>query len=59
VARLMINNQAFRELLDLLMVSDPEPVPMEALKKHADEISKAHGFDCWIVAFHEFPQGEE
>jgi len=55
----MINNQAFRELLDLLMVSDPEPVPMEALKKHADEISKAHGFDCWIVAFHEFPQGEE
>ena len=50
-----MNNQAYRELLNLLMVSDPEPVTMEALKTFADEEATKHGFiDGWIEAYHEF-----
>ena len=49
-----MSDQAFRELLNLLMVSDPEPVPMEALKEQADEDARVRGFTCWIDAYHRF-----
>lgn len=49
-----MNDQAFRELLNLLMVSDPEPVPVEALKAQADEYARERGFTDWITAYHQF-----
>ncbi len=55
-----MNDQAFRELLNLLMVSDPEPIPMEALKDQADKFARERGFDDgWIVAYHEFKPNVE
>lgn len=51
-----MGDREFRAFLDLMMCSDPNPAGEEVdaiLKRWADEESQRHGFDNWIVAFHE------
>ncbi len=52
----------FRNLLDLIMCSDPWPVPdtgdgdgQDNLIRLADRESKARGFADWIEAYHRYP----
>ena len=54
-----MNDQAYRQLLNLLMVSDPEPVPMDDLREFADEEAERRGFSGgWVVAYHHVRVGE-
>lgn len=53
-ARARMDGPEFRELMDLLMVSDPDPVPLDRLKDLADKEARARGFDGWFVAYHEY-----
>lgn len=53
-------NVMFRALLDLIMCSDPWPVPdmgegtgEEFVLKLADSEARKRGYDNWVVAFHE------
>lgn len=48
-----MNMHAYRELLNLLMVSDSDPLEVEALKTFADEEAGRRGFEGgWVVAYH-------
>lgn len=50
-----MNEQVFRALLDLVMVSDPAPLTpsqMKIIEEYLNEISVANGFLDWIEAYH-------
>lgn len=49
-----MNETELRAFLDLLMCSDPSPVPEhdETLVGCANRLSREHGFTDWIEAFH-------
>lgn len=49
-----MNDEAFRELLNLLMIADPAPCQVGALKEHADGDARDRGFDDWVDAYHRF-----
>jgi len=46
----------YRAFLDLMMCSDPWPVPdnvgQQLLEAFADDQAKKRGFDNWIEAYH-------
>ncbi len=49
----------YRAILDLLMCSDPYPVPddgvgQEILIALANDEAKKRGYGDWVVAYHEF-----
>lgn len=51
--RCRVDDQAYRELLNLLMVSDPTPCPVAMLKAWADQEAVRRGFDGgWVEAYH-------
>lgn len=56
-----MNDIEFRCFLDLLMCSDPWPVPadnhygvdnQDTMISYADKESQARGYDSWIDAYH-------
>lgn len=49
-----MSDLAFRQLLDLLMCSDPEPCPTESLRNFADDEARDRGFRDWVDAYHRF-----
>ena len=48
----------FRCFLDLMMCSDPWPIPNKKsrmiLEDYADKVSTQFGYNDWIEAYHEF-----
>ena len=52
-----MNDEEFRALLDLLMVSDPWPLTSGrgALEAFADRIAVARGYADWVEAYHKEP----
>lgn len=57
----MMNDTQYRAFLDLMMCSDPWPVPVrngidanKVLEDFAHDEALKRGFDGWIVAYHEF-----
>lgn len=57
---MVMTDTQYRAFLDLLMCSDPWPIEGEGgehmekiLVSFANEEAKRHGFDNWIIAFHE------
>ena len=51
-----MSREELKAFLELLMCSDPNPVGEEndaVLKTMADRLSAEHGFENWIVAYHE------
>lgn len=52
-----MNDQEFRVLLDLCMVSDPWPLgedERETFDRMLKRESERRGFDSWVVAYHEY-----
>lgn len=52
-----MNDEQFRVLLDLFMVSDPWPLEIskhETMKDMLHEESVERGYDDWVHAYHEF-----
>lgn len=57
-----MDDEQFRMLLDLWMVSDPWPLSDDAnvtLTRMLDAESERRGYDNYVVAYHEFRVSEE
>jgi hypothetical protein len=53
-----MNKIELKELLVLIMCSDPWPCDEanhSAIIALADRVSKEHGYENWVVAYHELP----
>ena len=58
----MMTDKEFRRFLDLMMCSDPWPIPKDAdgddgqgtLLDFIERESNLRGFDDWIEAYHKF-----
>lgn len=52
-----MSDEQFRALMNLIMLSDPTPLPQpedEAIQQLADEEAQKRGFLNWIEAYHRF-----
>ena len=52
-----MGNKEYRALLDLIMCSDPWPVPDEnqkIIEILADKEAMRRGFNNWVIAYHKF-----
>lgn len=55
-----MNDEEFRALLDLYMVSDPWPLTSEksnTIRKLLSGEAQERGFDGWVEAYHEMEVG--